>query len=92
MQAVAAELGVAVPPLRGAPAGDAHGRGHVGDGSTGLDAPAEQESTLRGEWGVTVRQENLRGSVLASSPAHLLPEVSSFVDPYRVTNVHERNT
>jgi hypothetical protein len=63
----------------------------VGDGSTGLDAPAEQESTLRGEWGVTVRQENLRGSVLASSPAHLLPEVSSFVDPYRVTNVHERN-
>jgi hypothetical protein len=92
METVAAELGVAVPPFRGAPTRDAHGLGHVGDRRTGLDAPAEQESSLRGEWSITVRQEDLRGSVLASSPAHLLPEVSSWVDPYRVTNVHERNT
>jgi len=38
------------------------------------------------------RVGDLRLGVLASTPAHLLPEVSLRVDPYRVTNVRGRNT
>jgi hypothetical protein len=38
-----------------------------------------------------VTNEDLRGVVLASTPAHLPPEVFALVDPYRVTNVGERN-
>jgi hypothetical protein len=38
-----------------------------------------------------VAHEDLRVVVLASTPAHLLPEVFALVDPYRVTNVFERN-
>jgi hypothetical protein len=34
-----------------------------------------------------VRHEDLRVGELASTPAHLLPEVLLVVDPYRVTNV-----
>ncbi len=36
--------------------------------------------------------EDLRVGELASTPAHLQPEVFALVDPYRVTNVRERNT
>jgi hypothetical protein len=57
----------------------------------GLDAPAQQQSTLRGERSVTVSHGDLRFGVLASTTAHLLPEVSRFSD-YRVTNVRGRNT
>jgi len=39
-----------------------------------------------------VTHEDLRLGELASTPAHLLPEVFALVDPYRVTNVRERNT
>jgi hypothetical protein len=39
-----------------------------------------------------VTHGDLRLGVLASTPAHLLPEVSLWVDPYRVTNVREKNT
>jgi hypothetical protein len=92
MEAVDAELEVAVPPLRRAAAADAHGRGHVGDGGSRLDAAAHQQSTLRGQRGVTVTHEDLRVGELASTPAHLHPKVFALVDPYRVTNVRERNT
>jgi hypothetical protein len=64
----------------------------VGDRRARLDALAEQESTLGGKGGVTVSHEDLRVAVLAWSPAHLLPEVFVSGDPYRVTNVCERNT
>ena len=90
MQAVDAEFPVPVPPLGGALAGDGHRLGGVGDGRAGLDAPAEQQSTLWGERGVTVTHEDLRVGELASTPAHLQPEVFLVVDPYRVTKVHER--
>ncbi len=92
VQPVGAELGVAAPPLGGALAADADRLGYVGDGRAGLDAAIEQESTLGSEGGVTVAHEDLRGVVLAWTPAHLQPEVFALVDPYRVTNVRERNT
>jgi hypothetical protein len=63
----------------------------MGDRSAGLDAPTEQESTLGGQRSITVTHEDLREVVLDSTPAHLLPEVFALVDPYRVTNVRERN-
>ena len=63
MQTVDAELEVAVPPLRRASTGDAHGRGHVGDRRARLDAPAQQQSTLRGQRSVTVNHEDLRVGV-----------------------------
>ena len=58
---VGPELEVTVPPLGGTPPGDSHGRGHVSDRAPCLDALAEQESTLGGEWGVSVGHEDLRG-------------------------------
>jgi hypothetical protein len=64
----------------------------MGDGAACLDAPAQQESTGRGERGVTVGHEDLRGGELASTPAHLLPEVFSLVDPGRVNNVRGNYT
>jgi len=39
-----------------------------------------------------VTHEDLREVVLASTPAHLQLAVFALVDPYRVTNVYERNT
>ena len=63
----------------------------MGNRAAGLDPTAQQQATLRGERGVTVTHEDLREVVLASTPAHLHPEVFALVDPYRVTNVHERN-
>jgi hypothetical protein len=39
-----------------------------------------------------VTHEDLRGDVLGLTPAHLPPEVFVLVDPYRVTNVFERDT
>ena len=62
------------------------------DRGSGLDAPAQQQSTLRGERSVPVRQGDLRGVCEPSTAAHLPPEVFALVDPYRVTNVHERNS
>ncbi len=53
---------------------------------------AEQQSALGGERGVTVTHEDLRVGELASTPAHLQPEVFALVDPCRVTKVRERNT
>ncbi len=91
VEPIGAELLVAVPPLAGAAPGDAHRLGHVSDRAAGLDAPTQQQSTLRREWSVTVTHET---SGVVSKPwtaAHLLPEVSLLVDPH-VTNVHERNT
>jgi hypothetical protein len=64
----------------------------MSDRTAGLDTPAQQQSTLRREWSVTVTHGDLRLGVLASTPAHLLPEVSLWVDPYRVTNVRGRNS
>jgi hypothetical protein len=90
-QAVGTELDVAMPPLRDALPGDPHPRGHMGDRGAGLDPLAEQQSTPLGCRGVTVTHEDLRRAVLASTPAHLQPEVFVLVDPYRVTNVCERN-
>ena len=52
---------------------------------------AQQESTLRRERGVTVTHEDLWVGELASTPAHLHPEAFALVDPYRVTNIRERN-
>jgi len=92
METVGAEFQVAVPPLRRAPARDPHRRGHVRDRGAGLDPATQQQSTLRGQRGVTVTHEDLREAVLASTPAHLHPEVFALVDPYRATNVRERNT
>ncbi len=92
LQPVEAVLEVAVPPLGGALATNAHRFGHMGDGGAGLDPAAEQESTLRGQGDVTVAHEDLRGVVLAWTPAHLQPEVFALVDPYLVTNVRERNS
>jgi hypothetical protein len=90
--AVGAELQVAVPPLRRALAGDAHRVGDMGNRDARGDALAQQQSARRGQWGVTVAQGDLREGGLASTPAHLLPEVFSRVDPaYRVNNVRERN-
>jgi hypothetical protein len=82
-----AQLLVATPPLVGALAGDAHGIGGVGDGPTGLDPLAQQQSTGGGQRSVTVGHEDLRVGELASTPAHLHPEVFVLVDPYRVNNV-----
>jgi hypothetical protein len=92
VQAVDAELEVAVPPLRGTLTADTHGIGDTGDRRAGLDPATEQESPLRGQRGVTVTHEDLRVVVLASTPAHLPPEVFALVHPYRVTNVRERNS
>jgi hypothetical protein len=64
----------------------------MSDGAARLDAPAEQESTGRGQRSVTVGHEDLRVGVLASTPAHLLPEVFVLVDPTGVNNVRGRNT
>jgi hypothetical protein len=64
----------------------------VGHRAASLDALAEQESTGRGQRGVTVGHEDLREVVLASTPAHLLPEVFVLVDPPGVNNVRGRNT
>jgi hypothetical protein len=64
----------------------------VGDRRPGLDPPAKQQSTLRRERSITVTHGDLRLGVLASTPAHLLPEVSLVVDPYRVTNVRGKNS
>jgi hypothetical protein len=61
------------------------------DWRAGFDSAAQQQSTLRGQGGVTVTHEDLRAAVLASTPAHLAPEVFALVDPYRVTNVRESN-
>ena len=81
MQPVDAELEVAVPPLRRAPAGDPHRRGHMRDRGARLDPPTQQQSTLRGQRSVTVTHEDLRGGVLASTPAHLQPEVFAWWTP-----------
>jgi hypothetical protein len=62
------------------------------DRCAGLDPAAQQQSTLRGQRSVTVAHEDLRVGELASTPAHLLPEVFALVDPHHVTNVYERNT
>jgi hypothetical protein len=56
-----------------------------------LDPATQQKSTLSGQRSVTVTHEDLRNGALASTPAHLQPEVFALVDPYRVTNVRERN-
>jgi len=64
----------------------------MGDRRACRDAPAEEQSALRSEGSVTVSHEDLRVGELASTPAHLLPEVFALGDPYRVTNVCERNT
>jgi hypothetical protein len=90
-QAAGTELLVAAPPLRGALAGDPHLGGHVGDHPVLFDPSAEQESTCRGEWGVSVGHEDLREVVLASTPAHLHPEVFVLVDP-GVNNVRGKYT
>ncbi len=92
IEAVHAQLQVPVPPLGGALAGDGHRLGGVGDRDAGLDPPAEQQSALGRQRGVTVTHEDLRVGELASTPAHLQPEVFLVVDPYRVTKVHERYT
>jgi hypothetical protein len=87
VQAVGPELLVAVPPLVGALPGDAHGFSGVGDRPTSLNALAQQQSTGGGQRSVTVGHEDLRVGELASTPAHLHPEVFVLVDPYRVNNV-----
>jgi hypothetical protein len=61
------------------------------DRCAGLDPAAQQQSTLSGQRSVTVTHEDLRDGALASTPAHLQPEVFALVDPYRVTKVRERN-
>jgi hypothetical protein len=61
------------------------------DRASRLDSAAQQQSTLRGQRSVTVTHEDLREGALAWTPAHLQPEVFALVDPYRVTNVRERN-
>jgi hypothetical protein len=71
----------------GALAGDANGISGVGDRPTSLDALAQQKSTGRGQRSITVGHEDLRVGELASTPAHLHPEVFVLVDPYRVNNV-----
>jgi hypothetical protein len=63
----------------------------MSDRRPGLDPTTKQQSTLRRERSVTVTHGDLRFGVLASTPAHLLPEVSLVVDPYRVTNVRGKN-
>jgi len=57
----------------------------------GLDPATQQQSSLRGQRVVTVAHEDL-WEVLAWTPAHLQPEVFALVDPYRVTNLYERNS
>src|SRR5690606_11886684 len=91
-QPVGAELPVAAPPLRRALPGDPHRLCSMGDRDTGRDPLAQQESATRGQHGITVGHEDLRGVVLVSAPAHLQPEVLPRVDPYRVTNVSKRNS
>jgi hypothetical protein len=58
----------------------------------GLEPATQQPSSLRGQRGVTVAHEDLWEVVLAWTPAHLQPEVFALVDPYRVTNLYERNS
>jgi hypothetical protein len=89
-KALPTELLVAVPPLGCALAGDAH-LGGMGDHPSALDPLTEQESTRRGEGSVTVGHEDLREVVLASTPAHLHPEVFVLVDP-GVNNVRGKYT
>ena len=91
MESVQSQFEVAVPPLAGALPRDSHGLGHVSDGTAGLDPTTQQQSPLGRQRSVTVTHGDLRFGVLASTPAHLLPEVSLVVDLYRVTNVRERN-
>jgi hypothetical protein len=62
------------------------------DRRSGFDPLAQQQSAGRRQRGVTVRHEDLRVGELASTPAHLLPEVLLVVDPYRVTNVSGWNS
>jgi hypothetical protein len=50
----------------------------------------KRESTGRRQRGVTVGHEDLRVGELASTPAHLHPEVFDLVDPYRVNNIREK--
>jgi hypothetical protein len=76
----------------GALTGNAHGGGDVGDRTSRLDAPAQQESTSGRKGSVTVGHEDLREGVLDSSSAHLLPEVFHLVDAARVNNVREKYT
>ena len=92
METLDAQLEVAVPPFAGALPRNPHRFGDVSDRTAGLDPAAQQQSTLWREWSVTVTHGDLRLGVLASTPAHLLPEVSLWVDPYRVTNLRGRNT
>jgi hypothetical protein len=80
------------PPLRRAPARDPHRCGHMRNRGAGLDPATQQQSSLRGQRGVTVAHEDLWEVVLAWTPAHLRPEVFALVDPYRVTNLYERNS
>ena len=93
MEPVDAELEVTMPPLGGTSAGDTHHRRDMGDGGAGLDSAAQQQSTLRGERGVTVTHEDLRFGELASTPAHLHPEVFALVDrtTSRVKSRHVTN-
>jgi hypothetical protein len=63
----------------------------MSDRTAGFDTPAQQQSTLRRERSVTVTHETSGAVSVPSTAAHLLPEVSLVVDPYRVTNVHERH-
>ncbi len=55
----------------------------------GVPAAMRWQSSSR-PWGC-VTHEDLRVGELASTPAHLQPEVFALVDPYRVTKVRERN-
>ena len=59
----------------------------MGDGCATFNALAEQKSTSRNEGSVTVAHEDLRVGVLASTPAHVLPEVFALVVSEGVTNV-----
>jgi hypothetical protein len=92
LEANLAELQVAMPPLAGALTGDTHLVGDMGDRRAGLDTPAKEESTVRGEGSVTVCHRDLRGVCMPWSAAHLLPEVLLVVDPIGVTNVPDRDS
>jgi hypothetical protein len=91
MQTIDPEFEIPVPPLAGTPPRNPHRLSNMSNRTTGLDTTAQQQSPLRREWSVTVTHGDLRLGVLASTPAHLLPEVSLWVDPYRVTNVRGKN-
>jgi hypothetical protein len=63
----------------------------MSDGFASLNPPAHQQSTSDSERSVTVSHEDLRVVCVPWTAAHLHPEVFAVVDPYRVTNVRERN-